>query len=425
MCTPREHLLLIYNNALKAVNGLETVAHYLRQYQVATPLALIAIGKAATQMARGAFAVLGSQITPALLITKFGYLDKGLLADYPIVGLEAAHPVPDASSLAAGEALLRFIKQLPSNYPVLFLISGGTSALVEVLTPGVTLADLQRTNRWLLASGLDIEAMNQVRKSLSAIKGGRLASYLQNRSVLNLLISDVPRDDLSIIGSGLLTPSTGGEIAVALPSWLHALTMRASPLADRSCFATIQQRLVATPALARQAAKAMAQQLGYTVYSYEDLLIGEAQAVGRMLGRQLGIGKAGIYLWSSETTVQLPENPGRGGRCQSLALALACEWEGQTGRFFLAAGTDGNDGTDDVAGAVVDGNTIARGKQQGFDFQQSLLRADAGSFLAASGDLIYTGATGTNVMDLLIGLKVDESLELLSLETNGLINSGN
>lgn len=372
----KKHLLEIYNSSLNAVNGRTTVAAYLCKHQIEKPLALIAIGKAAAQMAKGAFEVLNSQISQALLITKHGHLED--LQSYPIICLEAAHPVPDASSLAAGQTLLDFIKKLPPAYPMLFLISGGTSALVEVLNPSVTLADLQRVNNELLASGLDIQKMNQIRTSLSAIKGGRLATYLEGHPVLNLLISDVPNDDLQTIGSGLLTAPTPNR------------------------FKNIKQEIIANPAMARQAACETAKRLGYLVFEQQELIIGEAETVGRRLGKELCHSKAGIYIASSETTVHLPENPGQGGRCQSLALAAACELAGRDDVFFLAAGTDGTDGPGKFAGAIVDGETL---KRCNLNAEECLKRADAGSFLALSGDLIETGPTGTNVMDILIGLK--------------------
>ncbi len=402
---PREHLLSIYNNALKAVNGRKAVAAYLREEPYYRPLALIAIGKAATQMAAGAFDVLGAHISQALLITKLGHLDKQLLQGRSMTCLEAAHPVPDESSLAAGQALLDFIENIPPQYPVLVLISGGASALVEVLAPFVPLADLQRVNRWLLGSGLDIHAMNKIRKSLSAIKGGRLASYLEGHPVLNLLISDVPGDDLRAIGSGLLTRHEEITLPNSLPDWLRALTARTRPLAQSTAFSKIVQRLIATPATAREAACQAAKRLGYVVFNHDDLIVGEAEQAGRTLAQQLCAAKPGIYIWSSETTVHLPENPGQGGRCQSLALAAAGELAGRRDVFLLAAGTDGNDGPGDVAGALIDGRTSSRGNREGFKERECLKRADAGSFLAASGDLIYTGPTGTNVMDVLISLK--------------------
>jgi hydroxypyruvate reductase len=408
----REHLLLIYNSALKAVNGRDTVAGFLRQHSIQTPISLIAIGKAAMNMAAGAFEVLGSGVSQALLITKWGHLDRRWLSNYPITCLEAAHPVPDESSLAAGQELLAFIKQLPSSYPVLVLISGGTSALVEVLASGVTLADLQRVNRWLLGSGLDIHAMNKIRKSLSAIKGGRLATFLEGRPVVNLLISDVPGDDLSAIGSGLLTLSEEITLPDSLPDWLCALMAKAPPLAKPADFSKIIQYLIATPATARVAAGDMAKRLGYVVFNQEDLIVGGAESAGHILGQQLCAAEPGIYIWSSETTVELPENPGHGGRCQTLALAAASELADRKDVFLLAAGTDGNDGPGKMAGALVDGGTLVRGNRMGFDdVQVCLKKADAGSFLAASGDLIETGPTGTNVMDVLIGLRTFKDLE--------------
>jgi hydroxypyruvate reductase len=407
---PHEDLLSIYHHALFAVNGRKTVAAELLSKPYHSSLALIAIGKAATQMAVGAFDVLGTQINSALLITKNGHLDKKSLQNEPITCLESAHPVPDATSLAAGKALLDFIKTLPPQYPVLVLISGGASALVEVLAPGVTLADLQRVNRWLLGSGLDIHAMNQIRKSLSAIKGGRLAHYLTGHPVLNLLISDVPGDDLQAIGSGLLcyhcSMKREKDSVNCLPNWLRTLITKACPLAPASCFINIAQRLIANPKNAREAAGEAAKKLGYSVFNHEVLIVGEAQQAGHSLAQKLCHASAGLYIWSSETTVHLPEQPGKGGRCQSFALAAAYELAGLPDMYLLAAGTDGNDGPAEVAGALVDGGTLARGRQKGFNALQSLKMADAGSFLAASGDLIYTGPTGTNVMDILIALKI-------------------
>lgn len=403
----RNHLLTIYQAALHAVNGQQAVAHYLRYHSLPIPLAVIAIGKAAPAMTLGAFDILGAQITSALLITKKGHLDKSLFSHYPITCLEATHPIPDASSLAAGKALLNFINQLPPRYPLLFLISGGTSALVDVLAPGITLSDLQRVNQWLLAAGLDIHAINAIRKNLSTIKGGRLASYLSGHPTTNLLISDVPGDDLSSIGSGLLTWHEVIELPKMLPQWLSDLLTQVTPFAQASDFQQIKQVIIANAAIARQAASHQAKQLGYQVHQPDDLIVGEAQMAGQHLAHYLSTAQAGIYIWSSETTVQLPEKPGYGGRCQSLALAMAVQIRAQENLWFLAAGTDGNDGPGEVAGALVDGTTIERGQQQGLNAQDCLKQADAGSFLAASQDLIKTGPTGTNVMDILIGLKTD------------------
>jgi len=399
------HLLSIYQAALNAVNGRQAVVNYLRDHPVPTPLAVVAIGKAAPAMTLGAFDILGTQITSGLLITKKGHADKALFSDYPMTCLEAAHPIPDASSLVAGQALLNFINQLPPRGPLLCLISGGTSALVDVLAPEISLADLQRVNQWLLGAGLDIHAINAIRKNLSTIKGGRLAGYLTEHPIVNLLISDVPGDDLSSIGSGLLTWHEAIGAPTTLPQWLAELLTHATPFAPASDFQQIKQVIIANAALARQAARHQAEQLGYQVFQEDELIVGEAQIAGQRLAHHLSTAQPGIHIWSSETTVTLPEKPGEGGRCQSLALAMAEQIKGQENLWFLAAGTDGNDGPGEMAGALVDGSTIKRGQQLGLQAQTCLKHADAGRFLAASGDLIKTGPTGTNVMDILIGLK--------------------
>ncbi len=405
MNSPRNLLLSLYHAALQAVHGRTQVANYLRTHLLQTPLALISIGKAASQMTAGAFEVLNSQITQALLITKTGHLDQELFSNRTITCLEAAHPVPDISSLQAGQTLLECITKLPKPYPILFLLSGGASALVEVLAPGLTLTDLQRVNQWLLATGLDIHAMNQIRKSLSAIKGGRLANFLRGHNVLNLLISDVPGDDLQAIGSGLLIPHNQITLPDNLPNWLQILTDKALPLATSECFTQIIPHLIANPTLARQAAGHEAtKQSDYSVYNHDDLIVGDALLAGRSIAQQLRTAKPGIYLWSSETTVILPDSPGQGGRCQSLALTAACELAEREDICLLAAGTDGNDGPGTAAGAIIDGKTIERGQQQGLNAHECLEKADAGRFLAASGDLLYTKPTGTNVMDILIGV---------------------
>ncbi len=403
---PREQLLAMYQAALQAVYGREQVAYYLHQHPYHMPLAAIAIGKAATEMLSGAFDILGKQISHALLITKQGHLNRDILPDTPITCIESAHPVPNHTSLKAGQTLLKFIRQLPRHYPILFLTSGGASALVEVLTPHVTLDDLQEVNRWLLASGLDIHAMNQIRKSLSAIKGGRLAYYLQGHPVLNLLISDVPGDDLHSIGSGLLVPHQSMTLPPNLPPWLQRLLTHACPLSKMPAFHKITHHIIANPKRARQAACTTAKRLGYYVECKDKLVLGDALIAGKQLANYVIRARPGVYIWSSETTVQLPLEPGEGGRCQSLALAAAIELDLYQDIYLLAAGTDGNDGISHVAGALVDGHTVLRGRAQGFDATQSLARADAGRYLAASGDLIYTGTTGTNVMDIIIGLQL-------------------
>ncbi len=198
-------LLEIFQASLKAVNGRTCVRKYLKNSPQSNPTHIVAIGKAASSMMLGALDYVGENLQQGLVITKQGHLDVALEKIAGLTCLESAHPVPDIRSLEAGAGLVRFLKEAPEEAEFLFLISGGTSSLVEVLPDHVSLEMLQRVNEWLLSGGLDIHQMNEVRQSISLIKGGRLAEYLQGRSTLALLISDVPGDDPAGIGSGLLT----------------------------------------------------------------------------------------------------------------------------------------------------------------------------------------------------------------------------
>lgn len=402
---PRRLLLDIYAAALRAVDGRHAVRERLTRDAPAGPLLMVAIGKAASAMAVGAADALGGRLAAGLVITRHGYADP---CPPRTRVLEADHPLPGAASLAAGRTLLDFIAAAPPGAPFLFLISGGASALVEVLPPGVDTAQLHAANDWLLASGWDIGRINRVRRALSCIKGGRLAQRLAGHPVLNLLLSDVPGDDLAAIGSGLLVPPAEGgtEPADSLPPWLQALVEAAPPLPQAGDFGAIRSEILRGNGDARDAAAAAGRDLGLAVHQVPGLLQGDAAAAGRTLAREVLAGAAGLYVWGGETTVRLPPQPGRGGRCQNLALAAAEKLAGHDEIYLLAAGTDGSDGPGEDAGALVDGSTVERGRLECFDARESLARADAGGFLEASGDLIQTGPTGSNVMDLVLALKL-------------------
>lgn len=400
----RARLLKIYSAALAAVDGVSRVRDWLLANPVDRPVALIAVGKAACAMARGARVALGAAIADAFIVTRHGH---GEPLPWPVI--EAGHPVPDAGSLAAGERLGAFVARIPPTAAVLVLLSGGASALLERLPDGVTLADLQRLNQWLLASGFDIHAMNAVRKRLSCTKGGRLARQLQPRTVTCLALSDVPGDDPGDIGSGPLTPDAGTVDETRLPPFIQALLGRAPPLppAGDPCFRNVCHVIVAGNADARRAAAHAAVAHGWRAESDDVLIGGDAADTGRALAQRLLAAPPGVlHVWGGETTVRLPPNPGRGGRCQMLALAAARELAGRERVWLLAAGTDGRDGPGEDAGALVDGGTIARGMAEGLRVDEALARADAGRLLEASGDLLQTGPTGTNVMDLVLGLRL-------------------
>jgi len=404
----RTQLLQIYQAALQAVAGDRVVNDWLAANPLEGEWAVVAVGKAAVAMARGARLGLGRQLYSGLVITKYGHGDP-LLDPARFIQLESAHPLPDESSLAAGEALLAYLAALPEGMPLLFLLSGGASALVEVLPEGVTPAELGRVNNWLLASGLAIKQMNSVRKRLSCIKGGRLARHLGGRRCLQLLISDVPGDDPATIGSGPLFPSTDEPLPATLPDWLQALLQQGEepPVAGDSLFDSIETHIIASNDLARRAVLEKAREMGLKVHDHPGHFQGQAEELASEFAQALLQGEAGIYLWGGESSVRLPARPGRGGRNQHLALAVARLLAGHGNILLLAAGTDGSDGPTEEAGALVDGATVKRGEEEGGSAVRALAAADSGSFLEASGDLIETGPTGTNVMDLVIGWRWD------------------
>lgn len=391
--------------AIAAVEGRHCVARHLRSNPPGARVHVVALGKAASAMALGAADALGEPVERILLVTKTGHLDPALASISNLVQLEAGHPLPDLRSLRAGAALLDFIGSTPATEPLLVLLSGGTSSLVEMPMPGVDLAMLRRVNEWLLGSGLPIGAVNAIRKRLSQIKGGGLCQTLGPRPTQVLLISDVPGDRLSDIGSGMLVCSEGTALP-AVPAWLQAVLDQCSrvPALPPPCF--VSHHVVASLHQARAAAVRRAGELGYSVNASEEFIEGDASEAGMRLGNSLVQGPPGVSVWGGETTVHLPARPGRGGRNQSLALAAARVLAHQPGCALLALGTDGTDGPGDDAGALVDDTTLARGLDRDLDPSHCLAQADAGTFLAASGDLVQTGPTGTNVMDLVIGIKI-------------------
>jgi hydroxypyruvate reductase len=405
----RADLLASYHAGLAAVDGKICVSRFLSDHRPTGPVSVVAIGKAASAMATGASATLGAQLGQTLVITKTGHLDPALQPDPRFVCMEAGHPVPDAGSLAAGKALIRFLQGLPDGNELLVLISGGASSLVEVLPDQIGLDALQALNDWLLASGLSIHAMNRVRQAVSRIKGGRLARWIGPRPATVLLVSDVAGDDPVVIGSGLLATADARPLdELPLPEWVTAMIQTCQnepvPTSNGSC---VPHHIVARLGDALDAAHRHARSLGYLPVIVNPELSGDAQQAGRDIASLLQGKPAGAWLWGGETTVNLPPQAGRGGRCQSLALAAACALDGQGNIVLLAAGTDGSDGPGAAAGAMVDGSTLVRGTAHGLDAGRCLQQADAGTFLEASGDLVVTGPTGTNVTDLVIAIKTE------------------
>jgi glycerate 2-kinase len=407
---PKQLLLKMMSKALLQVNGRQRVSQWLAaNKRDVERIWVIAIGKAAESMYQGAADHFADQLQGALVISKYGHITHAhSLADGKVRCMEAGHPYSDENSLKAGSLLLEFIDSIPACAPVLFLISGGASSLVEVVPKHVSASDLYKFNEWLVAQGWPIHIMNACRKSVSLIKAGRLARQLGNRPVTQLLISDVPHNDISVIGSGLLAaePADGPSLPV-LPAWVTRMQtgITAQPEEDATCFSNIQSNVIADNKLLRDAVAALAIE-NQIVVQVNESIEGEIHTIGENIAHQLKHGKQGCYIWGGEGVIKLPDNPGKGGRCQALALEVACHLQGCNAVFLLAAGSDGTDGPGDIAGALIDGQTLVRGTDAGLDEKLARQHADAGTFLAASGDLIDTGPTGTNVMDLVVGLKI-------------------
>lgn len=398
-------LLDLARHAIDAVRGDRLTADAARSAQFGSPLCVMAVGKAAAAMAAGVQQTLDGQIHRSLVVTKKGHADPWSENLRQAEVLEAGHPIPTRESVAAGVRLLEWMHEAGEDAHFLFLISGGASSLVEAPAPGIDVAMLQRVNHWLLASGLSIGEINRIRRRISRIKGGNLLRFLHGRHATVWLLSDVAGDRPEVIGSGLLYPADSGEAhKLELPDWLQA-AVDSVPGPSSIQEKIPDHRILANLAVACEAVAERARVKGLAATIHSTGLDGDAEATGRALVAQLSGLSPGIHIWGGETTVRLPDQPGRGGRNQHLALAAALLLAGESDVSLLSVGTDGSDGPTEDAGALVDGGTISRGELAGLDAADRLRHADSGSFLEASGDLISTGPTGTNVRDLVIAWK--------------------
>lgn len=366
--TPLEQAVALWWAGVAAVDGYAATERALSETRRA-PDQIIAVGKAAGAMACAALDRFGD--VPALVVTKDGHG-----ADLPrhVRLIEAAHPVPDERSLIAGRALRACVMEQPETAHLLLLVSGGASSLAEDPVEGETLESLAALNQHLLASGLDIAAMNAERRKLSRIKGGRLLAGFKGAHADILAISDVPGDDLGVIGSGIGMPPDDHP-----GRW--------------------STHIIASNAVARTAAARAAEDQDLRVLQNEEALYGDAPALAQRLGAELRKMPTGVVILGGEPTVHLPDNPGEGGRNQALALELAREISGIPGLVLVVGGTDGTDGPTRAAGGVVDGHTWRDGAQDALD------RADSGRWLDDRDARFVTGPTGTNVMDLLIAVR--------------------
>lgn len=369
MNSQAELLKKLWWAGVNAVRGFEAVQSALSDE---APNFIIAIGKAASDMALGARAKFDAPI-PTIVATKYDHASDALRRLEKCQIIEAAHPVPDENSLAAGTIVLDAVKAMGKDERLLLLVSGGASSLVEVLQPSMTLDGLIAANKGFLAQGLDIHAINAERKKLSQIKAGQLLQNFSGTSAHVIAISDVEGDSIDVIGSGI------GAYDGANPN--------------------IKITIAGSNKVARQEIANAAKAQNVSIITNEESLYGNVDtAAARIIGI-IEKGPKGLYVFGGEPTIQLPQNPGRGGRNQHLALLLADKIKGHSDCTILVAGTDGTDGPTGDAGGLIDGHTVQDNIQSYFN------NADTGSYLAKRDALFTTGPTGTNVMDIVLVLK--------------------
>lgn len=405
----RGALTEIFMAAVKSADPHEALIHALPAKPRGRCI-VVGAGKASAAMAAALEAAWPDVDLQGVVVTRYGHA----VVTEKIRIVEAAHPVSDAMSEVASMLMMEQVKHLTADDCVIALISGGGSSLLALPRQGVTLADKQAVNKALLKSGATINEMNTVRKQLSDIKGGRLALAALPARVITLIISDVPGDDPQSIASGPTvadssTPEEALEIIARYGLKLPEPVMRVlrTPRAPVTT-AEIDEdiRLIATPSGALAAAAAVAQKMGYTPLILGDALEGESAQLGIVMAgiaksvKQHGLPVKGpaVLLSGGETTVTIGDTGcGRGGRNTEFLLALACALKGEAGIYAIAGDSDGIDGTEDAAGAIVTPETLVR---TALDAKTMLRGHDSYSYFAAAGDLVVTGPTLTNVNDI-------------------------
>lgn len=390
---------------------------------------IIGTGKAAAEMARTLEALLEDRAEDGLVTVKYDHLAP--LRNVRII--EAGHPVPDENGCDGAQRILAMAREAGPRDLVFCLISGGGSALLPLPDRELTLADKQAASRVLLSCGASIHEMNTIRKHLSAIKGGRLAAAVHPADLCTLILSDVVGDDLDIIASGPTVPDPGTfQDAMAIVDHygirdrlpervVHHLRrgvageIPESPKASAACFARTQNLIVGSNRQCVQAARREAEARGYHTLILSSLVEGETRDVARVhgaMGREiLATGNPApvpaCLISGGETTVTL-KGGGRGGRNQEFALSAALDIAGAHNLVVLSGGTDGTDGPTDAAGAIADGHTTSRARSCGMDPRHHLDQNDAYPLFERLGDLLLTGPTNTNVMDLRLVLAAGE-----------------
>ena len=405
--TLRSHADAIISASIQAVKPDEAVRRALEGQSFPGRVFLVAAGKAAWQMAKAAHDCLGSRIDAGVIVTKYDHV-MGPIANF--LCCEAGHPVPDENSFSGTQKALDLVADLRPEDTVLFLLSGGGSALFEKpLIPG---SELQDITSQLLACGADIVEINTIRKRLSAVKGGKFAQHCAPAQVFSIVLSDILGDPLDMIASGPACPdSTTAAQAVAIAEKYDLkLSPQARALLTVETPKTLDNVTTRITGSVRQLAAAAADAcrgLGYEPILLTDMLSCQAKEAGSFLASILrthaGSGKKLAFLAGGETVVKLTGH-GKGGRNQELALSAAPGIAGLPGTAVFSVGSDGTDGPTDAAGGYVDYETAAALTAQGIDIYQVLQNNDAYHALQACDGLITTGPTGTNVNDIAVAL---------------------
>ena len=416
----REQALEIFHAALKAADPAEAIQRHVRldngqliagsksyaldQYK---RVIVIGAGKATAAMAQAVEGLLGDRISDGLINVKYGHT-----APLGPVGInECAHPVPDEAGVAGARRIAALAAAARKDDLVICLISGGASALLPLPVDGVTLEQKQTLTQQLLKAGANIQQMNVVRKHLSAIKGGRLADIAYPATLLTLILSDVIGDDSSTIGSGPTSPdpTSVAEAQAILEHFGIAakLPLRETPKPGDALFRRVQNLIVGSNRLAIDAASAKALELGLAPLVLSSFIEGETREIASMhaaIAREVVAtgqpAKAPLCLISGGETTVTVRGTGKGGRNQEFVLAAAMALNGLPQVTVLSGGTDGTDGPTDAAGAVADGLTLTRARALGLAAADYLANNDSYHFFAPLDDLIITGPTNTNVMDL-------------------------
>ena len=406
--------------AIDAVLPEQAVQRALSGMQFPGRVFLIAVGKAAARMAKAALSV---PVTDGIVVSKYGHFD-GPIGDFRC--FEAGHPVPDENSVAAAEAIWQLTEDLLESDTVLFLLSGGGSALFE--KPLIPLEELQDVTGQLLACGADIVEINTIRKRLSAVKGGKFAAHCAPAAVEAVILSDILGDPPDMIASGPISPdsstcSQAAEIAAKYGLRLSREAEACLKTETPKTLSRVHAQVVGSVRELCTAAEKACRGMGYDTVFLSDRLDCEAREAGRFLAAVLsshaGDGRKMAFIAGGETVVHLT-GKGLGGRNQELALA-ACEGlRGLRCAAVLSVGSDGTDGPTDAAGGYTDGFSFDALREAGMDLHAVLQENDAYHALKAIGGLIVTGPTGTNVNDLCIGLldpSVDEQTAIGSLSS--------